>query len=75
MTSENSGSNINLNRSTTKLNLEKIGGVNVTKQLFIQTEEQQKWLDKLATLSDSFKARAQQLDEDASFPTENYFST
>ncbi|MEK4228308.1 acyl-CoA dehydrogenase family protein [Solibacillus sp. FSL H8-0538] len=44
----------------------------MSKQLFIQTEEQQRWLDKLATLEERFKSRAQEIDEQSIFPTENY---
>lgn len=44
----------------------------LSKKLFIQTDEQQHWLDKLATLEERFKSKAQEIDEQSIFPTENY---
>lgn len=44
----------------------------MSKQLFIKTEEQRQWLAKLATVEQSFKERAQQIDEDSVFPFENF---
>lgn len=44
----------------------------MSKQLFIKTEEQRQWLTKLATVEQSFKERAQQIDEDSVFPFENF---
>lgn len=44
----------------------------MTKKLFIQTEQQRQWLGELATVAESFKARAQKVDEQATFPSENY---
>lgn len=44
----------------------------MSKQLFIKTDEQRQWLAKLATVEQSFKDRAQQIDEDSVFPFENF---
>ncbi len=41
------------------------------KGLFIKTEEQRKWLKKLATLEAEFKVNAQQIDEQSIFPREH----
>lgn len=41
------------------------------KGLFIKTEEQRKWLKKLATLEAEFKGNAQQIDEQSIFPREH----
>ncbi|RUL53135.1 acyl-CoA dehydrogenase family protein [Lysinibacillus antri] len=41
------------------------------KELFIKTEQQQLWLEKLATLEETFKKNAQQIDEQSSFPHEH----
>ncbi|MEO4054028.1 acyl-CoA dehydrogenase family protein [Solibacillus sp. CAU 1738] len=43
----------------------------MSKQLFIKTEDQRAWLQKLEELEDSFKGRAQLVDELARFPKEN----
>lgn len=43
----------------------------LSKQLFIKSETQRAWLQKLATLEDAFVGRAQQVDELAYFPKEN----
>lgn len=43
----------------------------LSKQLFIKTEDQRAWLQKLEQLEDSFKGRAQLVDELARFPKEN----
>lgn len=43
----------------------------VSKQLFIKTEAQRQWLEKIATLEEAFKSRSQQIDELASFPHDN----
>lgn len=43
----------------------------LSKQLFIKTDRQRAWLQKLATLEDAFKGRAQQVDELSYFPKEN----
>lgn len=44
----------------------------MSKQLFIKTDEQRQWLAKLATVEQSFKDRAQQIDEDSVFPFDNF---
>ena len=44
----------------------------MSKQLFIKTDDQRQWLAKLATVEQSFKDRAQQIDEDSVFPFENF---
>lgn len=44
----------------------------MSKRLFIKTDEQRQWLAKLATVEQSFKDRAQQIDEDSVFPFENF---
>lgn len=44
----------------------------MSKELFIQTDEQQQWLKKLETISESMKEHAQQTDEQATFPFENF---
>lgn len=44
----------------------------MSKQLFIKTDEQRQWLAKLATVEQSFKERAQQIDEDSVFPFDNF---
>lgn len=44
----------------------------MSKELFIQTDEQQQWLKKLETISESVKVNAQQTDEQATFPFENF---
>ena len=41
------------------------------KSLFIKTEEQRKWLEKLASLKEEFKNNAQQIDEQSVFPHEH----
>ncbi|NLY80040.1 MAG: acyl-CoA/acyl-ACP dehydrogenase, partial [Lysinibacillus sp.] len=41
------------------------------KELFIKTEQQRQWLEKLATLEESIKQNAQRHDEESSFPHEN----
>lgn len=41
------------------------------KELFIKTEQQKEWLEKLATLEDFIKGNAQRHDEESSFPHEN----
>ncbi len=41
------------------------------KSLFIKTEEQRKWLEKLASLEDEFKKNAQHIDEHSVFPHEH----
>jgi len=38
------------------------------KSLFIKTEAQRKWLEKLATIEEEFKMNAQQIDEQSAFP-------
>lgn len=38
------------------------------KELFIKTEQQRAWLEKLATLKETFKSNAQVIDEQSSFP-------
>ncbi|WP_042470758.1 acyl-CoA dehydrogenase family protein [Bacillus ndiopicus] len=43
----------------------------MSKQLFIKTTEQRQWLEKIATLEETFKSRSQQIDELGSFPHEN----
>lgn len=47
------------------------GGSDVMKDLFIKTEQQREWLEKLSTLEESFKGNAQQIDEESSFPSEH----
>lgn len=47
------------------------GAAILNKQLFIKTAAQREWLQKIATLKESFKSRSQQIDELASFPHEN----
>lgn len=44
----------------------------MSKELFIQTDEQRQWLKKLETISESVKEQAQQTDEQATFPFENF---
>lgn len=44
----------------------------LSKQLFIKTDEQRQWLEKLATLEAGFKENAQQIDEQSVFPFENF---
>ncbi len=44
----------------------------MSKELFIQTDEQRQWLEKLETISESVKQLAQQTDEQATFPFENF---
>ncbi|AWE06264.1 acyl-CoA dehydrogenase [Lysinibacillus sp. 2017] len=44
----------------------------MSKQLFIQTDEQRQWLEKLETLKESFTKNAQQIDEQSVFPFENF---
>ena len=44
----------------------------MSKELFIQTDEQQQWLKKLETISESVKEHAQRTDEQATFPFENF---
>ena len=44
----------------------------MSKELFIQTDEQRQWLEKLETISESIKQSAQQTDEQATFPFENF---
>ncbi|SOC34690.1 acyl-CoA dehydrogenase family protein [Ureibacillus acetophenoni] len=41
------------------------------KDLFIKTEQQKIWLEKLATLEQTFKLNAQQIDEESYFPREH----
>ena len=41
------------------------------KDLFIKTEQQKLWIDKLSTLEQTFKKNARQIDEDSSFPREH----
>lgn len=41
------------------------------KDLFIKNEQQRQWLEKLATLEESFKNNAQQIDEESAFPHEH----
>jgi len=41
------------------------------KDLFIKTEQQKIWLEKLSTLEQTFKDNAQQIDEESSFPREH----
>lgn len=41
------------------------------KGLFIKTEEQENWLERLATLEADFKSNAQQIDEQSIFPHEH----
>lgn len=40
--------------------------------LFIQTSEQKEWLEKLQSLEEKIKSNATQVDEQASFPKENF---
>ena len=42
------------------------------KQLFIRTDGQRKWLEKLATIEQQLKENAQRVDEEATFPFENF---
>lgn len=44
----------------------------MSKQLFIQTDEQRQWLKKLETIANSVKQHAQQIDEESVFPFENF---
>ncbi|WP_339215097.1 acyl-CoA dehydrogenase family protein [Solibacillus sp. FSL W8-0372] len=44
----------------------------MSKELFIETDEQRQWLEKLETISESIKQLAQQTDEQATFPFENF---
>ncbi|MGN7478209.1 acyl-CoA dehydrogenase family protein [Solibacillus silvestris] len=44
----------------------------MSKDLFIRTDEQRQWLKKLETIAESFKQHAQQTDEEAVFPIENF---
>lgn len=44
----------------------------MSKELFIQTDEQRQWLEKLETISESIKQVAQHTDEQATFPFENF---
>ncbi|KGR92443.1 acyl-CoA dehydrogenase [Ureibacillus massiliensis 4400831 = CIP 108448 = CCUG 49529] len=41
------------------------------KDLFIKTEQQREWLEKLSTLEEPFKGNAQQIDKESSFPSEH----
>nr|WP_106783441.1 acyl-CoA dehydrogenase family protein [Lysinibacillus timonensis] len=41
------------------------------KELFIKSEQQKIWLEKLATLENTFKNNARQIDEESSFPSEH----
>lgn len=41
------------------------------KDLFIKTEQQRIWLEKLASLEGTFKSNAQEIDEQSSFPHEH----
>lgn len=43
----------------------------MTKALFIKTDTQRKWLEKLSTLEEKFKSHSQETDEKARFPKEN----
>jgi len=43
----------------------------MSKQLFIKTEKQRQWLEKLAVIEQSFKERATTIDEESRFPVEN----
>ncbi|WP_274309073.1 acyl-CoA dehydrogenase family protein [Solibacillus daqui] len=44
----------------------------MSKQLFIKTDKQREWLTKLESLEQSFKQQAQQIDEAAVFPFDNF---
>lgn len=44
----------------------------MSKELFIQTDEQRQWLNKLESIATSVSQHAQQTDEDAVFPFENF---
>ena len=44
----------------------------MSKDLFIRTDEQRNWLKKLETIAKSVKQHAQQTDEEAVFPVENF---
>ena len=44
----------------------------MSKELFIQTDEQRQWLKKLETIANSVKQHAQQIDEKSVFPFENF---
>lgn len=39
--------------------------------VFIKTERQQQWLERLATVENDFKGRSQAIDEQSTFPKEN----
>lgn len=41
------------------------------KELFVKTEQQKNWLEKLATLEQTIKNNAAQIDEESSFPREH----
>lgn len=41
------------------------------KNLFIENEQQQEWLEKLATLKEDFQTRAAYVDEQSIFPSDN----
>lgn len=41
------------------------------KDLFIKSEQQRNWLEKLASLEETFKNNAQEIDEQSSFPHEH----
>lgn len=55
-----------------QLKLRKKVAFHLSKQLFVQTEKQQYWLEKLATLEEEFKQTAQRVDEESVFPFENF---
>ena len=42
------------------------------KQLFIRTDGQRKWLEKLGTIEQQLKENAKKVDEEATFPFENF---
>lgn len=44
----------------------------MSKQLFIKTDKQRAWLNKVETLKQDFEQRAQQIDEQSVFPFENF---
>ena len=45
--------------------------MNLLKSLFIKTEDQRKWLEKLSSIEGEFKKNAQQIDEQSAFPHEH----
>lgn len=47
------------------------GSVIVSKNLFIKTETQREWLDKLLPLEEAFKSHSREVDEQSKFPSEN----